>query len=179
MPSVVNSQELEVLVLLELAGGCAVNEPVLVLGTLELGLAGPLDSVGPGLTTSPVADEVLIAGVDEHTEASLEDSLYLGSEVVEPVTSEGEVDHLVALNPVAASHAKLGLDGGIVEETVGVAQVVAQRRHITLLADIVNVESRGKGVSENGGHGELAELESIDLVILGLTIVDHLNAVSE
>ena len=102
--SVVDSQELEVLVLLELAGGCAVNEPVLVLGTLEFGLAGPLNSVGPGLTTSPVADKVLIAGVDKHTEASFEDSLHLGSEVVEPVTSEGEVDHLVAFNPVAASH---------------------------------------------------------------------------
>ena len=57
---IVDSQELEVLVLLELAGGFAVYEPVLVLGALELGLTGPLDSVGPGLTTSPVADKVLI-----------------------------------------------------------------------------------------------------------------------
>ena len=71
------------------------------------------------------------------------------------------MDQLVALNPVAASHAKLSLNGGIVEETVGVAQVVAQRGHITLLADIVNVERRGQGVAENGSHGELADFKSL------------------
>jgi hypothetical protein len=59
--SVVVSQELDVLVLLELTGGFAVDEQVLVLGALELGLTGSMHSVGPGLPTSPVADEVLIA----------------------------------------------------------------------------------------------------------------------
>jgi hypothetical protein len=89
------------------------------------------------------------------------------------------VNKLFALKKVAASHAKLGLNGGIVEEIVGVALIVAQRGHITLLADIVNVERRGQGVAEKGCHGELADLESVDLVILGLTVVDQVDAFDE
>ncbi len=86
MSRVVYSQELEVLVLLELASGLAVDEPFSVGSRVELALARPLDSVGPGFATAPVADEILIARVNEYAESALKDTLDLNSEVVEPVT---------------------------------------------------------------------------------------------
>jgi len=136
----VHSQELQVLVLLQLTSGLAVNKPILVLSLLELSLTGPGDSIGPSLTTSPVAHEVLISGVHEDAETSLKHSLNLTGEVVKPVTSESGMNQLAAFYPLAASYSQLGLNIGIVEETVGVAHVVAEGRHVALLADIVHIE---------------------------------------
>ena len=79
--SVVDAEELEVLVFLELASGLSVDHPVLVLSTVEFGLATPRHGIGPCLTASPVANEIFVARVHENLQAALQDTLDLGSQV--------------------------------------------------------------------------------------------------
>ena len=100
MAGFVYTKELEVLVLLELTSRLTINEPLGILSVVELGLAGPLNSIGPCLTTSPVAYEVLISRVNENLESSLKNSLNLGSQVVEPISKKFSVHFLAALNPL-------------------------------------------------------------------------------
>jgi hypothetical protein len=170
----VDSKELEVLVLLKLTSRLTINEPLGILSVIELGLAGPLDSVGPCLTTSPVTYKVLVSRINENLESSLENSLNLGSQVVEPVSKKFSVYFLAALNPFTLGrNAKLSLNCCIVEELIGVAQVIAKGRLVTLFADVIDVESWCKWVTENCCHSKLAELKSIKEVSLSLGIGDH------
>ena len=57
----IDSEESEVTDLLDLACNCTVDDPVGVGSVLELALARPGYSIGPCLTTAPVADEILIS----------------------------------------------------------------------------------------------------------------------
>ena len=119
MASIVNTEELEVLVLLKLSSDLAIDTPVFVLSTVEVGLTSPSDGVSPGLTTSPVANEVLIARVNEDSKATFKDTLDLGSEVSEPISEKFSVHFLAAFNPAARGrNVKSSLDSIIVEELV-------------------------------------------------------------
>ena len=139
--SVVDSEEVEVAVLAHLSGVSTVNLPVLVSGSVELILTGPLGGGGPGLTTSPVADPILISRVDEDFEVGVVEHIgNLGHEVGHPVSEEGGVDKGVALNPLAASNSKDSLDIFAVEEGVGGAEVVTERRGVAWDTDVVHVE---------------------------------------
>jgi len=68
-----HSEELEVLNRFDGTSSSSVDTPVFVFGSLEFSGMVPCDLVGPGFSTSPVADEVLISGVDEHIKSSTED----------------------------------------------------------------------------------------------------------
>ena len=81
-----DAEESEVADLLKLTSDSSIDDPVGIGSVLELGLAGPSNSVSPCLTTAPVANEVLITRVDEDLESALKDSLNLGGKVVEPVS---------------------------------------------------------------------------------------------
>jgi hypothetical protein len=62
---IVNSQELEVLESLKLASWLTINSPFLVRCCLEVFLALPLNSIGPSLTSSPVADKIFVTRIDK------------------------------------------------------------------------------------------------------------------
>ena len=65
MASLVDSQEVEVSELTHLTGSSAVNVPVDILSRVEIVLTGPFGGFGPGFSASPIADPILISGVDE------------------------------------------------------------------------------------------------------------------
>jgi hypothetical protein len=62
MTSVVDSEESEVVYILE----SAISLPFSEVRGLELFFLLPVEFISPFLTTSPVAYEILVAGVDEH-----------------------------------------------------------------------------------------------------------------
>jgi hypothetical protein len=176
--SIVDAEELEVLVFLELASGLSVNHPVLVLSIVEFGLATPCDGIGPCLTASPVANEIFVARVNENLQAAFQDTLNLGSEVGEPISEELSVNFLVALYPFARGRdIQLCLNCIVVKELVGATQVVAKGRLVALLSYVINIESRSKRVSENNCHGQLAELEGLKPVLFW--IIHHSLALNK
>jgi hypothetical protein len=157
--SIVDAEELEVLVFLELASGLSIDHPVLVLSIVEFGLATPRHGIGPCLTASPVANEIFVARVNKNLQAAFQDTLDLGSKVGEPVTEELSVHFLIALYPFARGRdVQLGLNCIVVKELVGATQVVAKGRLVALLSDVINIESGSERVAENNCHGQLAEL---------------------
>ena len=66
------------------------NDKILQLGIGELGLAGPLESLRPGLVAEPVADEIGITGVDENGNL-LKQARHQAVERLHPVAVEEEV----------------------------------------------------------------------------------------
>jgi hypothetical protein len=79
------------------------------------------------------------------------------------------VHFLVALYPFARGRdVQLGLNCIVVKELVGATQVVAKGRLVALLSDVINIESGSERVAENNCHGQLAELEGLKPVFLGI-----------
>ena len=145
-------------------GSFAVYLPLDVFCGVELLLAGPLGGGGPGLTTSPVADPILISRVDEDFEVGVVEHIgNLGHEVGHPVAEEGGVDKGVALNPLAASNSKDSLDIFAVEEGVGGAEVVTERRGVAWDTDVVHVELGVERVADAGVGHDLAGLKGGDV----------------
>ena len=68
-----DSQEFEVLLSLESTSGFTIDVPVFIFGTAEVLVTSPVNNVGPGFSTSPVADEIFISGVDESVESSVQE----------------------------------------------------------------------------------------------------------
>ena len=173
----VDTEEVKVAGLAHLTGGFARDVPLLVFLSRELLLGAPLGGGGPGLTTSPVADPVLITRVDENISIGLvEDFGDLRHEVGHPVTEEVSVDHLLALNPLAARDAKSLLDIIAVEEGVGGAEIVAERRLSAWNTDVINVDLGVERVTNAGVSHDLASLESgnvEDFATLLLGLVDE------
>mmetsp|Transcript_17471 Transcript_17471/g.26936 ORF Transcript_17471/g.26936 Transcript_17471/m.26936 type:complete len:418 (+) Transcript_17471:78-1331(+) len=167
---IVHSQELQVVNGLQSTSSLAVHVPVDVVGSLEVGLAVPLDSVGPGLATSPVADEVLVSGVDEHIKSTSEDVSDLGREAEHPVAEHGSVDEHVALLPLPALNAEDLLDGRVGHHVVSGGEVVAHRRNVTLLSDVIDVELGLARVSKDDAHEDVADIHSLHPAV---AVVNH------
>lgn len=166
MATAVQTHEGEVAVGLDLADLLAL---VLVLldhkvrqrGAGILALAGPLQSLGPGLVAEPVADEIGIAGVDKDGDL-LKDTRHQAVEGLHPVAVEEEV----AVDVEVARFIAIGLgtqritDALLVEVVghvahAGVAQVGLV---LTLAANVVRVlasllvGSKDGVVAVNGGR---------------------------
>ena len=93
------ARRLDLAILLLLAGdGQAVE-----LGPVEALLAGPLESLSPGLVTEPVANEIGIASVDEDGDL-LENLRHEAVEGLHPVTLEEEVAVDVKVAAVVAGN---------------------------------------------------------------------------
>lgn len=119
-----------------------VDVKALDLSTGKVLVAGPLELVGPGLVSEPVADEVGITGVDENWDLlqNLGDKLMVR---LHPITGKEEVavDVHVAAVVVVDLDTESGLDVLLVEifgdpAKSGVAKVAAV---LTAASDIVDV----------------------------------------
>lgn len=162
MSGVIDSQELEVAHFLQLSRGLPVDKPLLILSTLEVLLLRPLDCVGPGLSSSPVADEVFVAAVDEDVcLGGVEKELNLVSKVEQPVAHHEGMDSGAAHCPSAAGNVELLLHFCLVQELLSQSHVVTCWRHVTLLSDVVNIELGISWVSEDCSGEQLAVLESV------------------
>lgn len=106
-------------------------------------LARPLESLGPGKVTEPVADEVSVSGVDEDWDLS-KDARHKAVEGLHPVTGEQEVAVDVHVARVVA--VDLGSEGLhdvlLVEPLLDPSKlVVAERVVAALLANVVWVHT--------------------------------------
>ena len=174
--SIEDAEEMEVAELAHISGIRAVDGPLLVVGGVEVLLAAPLSLSGPGLTTAPVADPILVTGVDEDLNLGLvEDLSNLRHKVGHPVSEEVGVNELVALNPLAVRDTKGGLDVSTVKENIRLAEIVTERRLGARLTDVIHVELGVERVAKDGLREDLAELEGSKTTFLGgvvLRLVD-------
>mmetsp|Transcript_11232 Transcript_11232/g.39827 ORF Transcript_11232/g.39827 Transcript_11232/m.39827 type:complete len:371 (+) Transcript_11232:73-1185(+) len=147
--SLVDAYEVEVVVAAHLAdllalhrtGLLAAEDEGLLDGGVELRLVRPIQRESPLLVSQPIANEVLVACVDQDVQAR---GKHRGDQlVVVPHEVEGEefVENEVALLKFHV-HAELLLDALVVEELGVVGHVVAQRAHGTLDAHVVWVPAR-------------------------------------
>jgi hypothetical protein len=98
-------KEVEVSRLLQFTSVCSVNSPVRVFLGLEISLALPFSCVSPGFSSSPVADPILVSGVDQYLHIGVvEERTNLGHQVSHPVSEKESVDEFVTLNPFSASN---------------------------------------------------------------------------
>ena len=175
MAGVEHSEEVKVTKLAHGTGGGTGDGPVVVGGGVEVVLGSPLGGFGPGLTTSPVANPILITGVDENLKIAVVEHIgNLGHEVGHPVSEEVGVDEFVALNPLAAGDSKSSLNVIAVKENVRLVEIVTEGRGVTWNTDVVHVELGMEGVSNDGVSKDLAELKGgkiglfVAWVLLGL-----------
>jgi hypothetical protein len=74
--------------------------------------------IGPGFTSSPVADPVFVSRVNEHFDISVvEDGTDFEDKVGHPISEQICVHHLVAFNPLFVDAESL-LDDCIVQKSV-------------------------------------------------------------
>lgn len=73
MAGIEDSQEFEVLFSLKSTSRFTINLPVVVLGLGVVIVSSPWNDVGPGFSTSPVANEIFVSGVDEGIESSVQE----------------------------------------------------------------------------------------------------------
>jgi len=138
----IDSQESEVAAALDGSSGRTVQENVILEGSLlEVLVAGPLESLGPGLVSKPVADIVQRTSVDQDRDL-LEDTGYKTVEGLHPVTGEEEVSVNVEVARVVL--ADLGTESLHDLRSVEVLAdpvelIVAQAVAAALLGDVVRV----------------------------------------
>jgi len=173
---VIHSKEVKVTVLAHGASSGAIDEPIVVLSSVKVVLVGPLGRLGPGLSASPVADPVLVAGVYEHLDvAVIEHVSNLWHQVGHPIAKEIGVNHLVALNPLAATDTENFLDIVTVQESIRIAEVVAKRWGTAWNTNVVHVEFRTKWVADNGISKDLAVLKGGDIEYLACFLLGLIN----
>jgi len=99
--SIEDAQEFKLAVLANFTSAFIVNHPGFVVLLTELFLVFPLGTEGPGLTATPVADPVLITGVDKNLNfwVVVKDVCNIGHKVGHPVTEEVGVYQGIALFP--------------------------------------------------------------------------------
>ena len=150
MASVVHSEEMELSILAHLTGCLAAHVPVNVVSVSELLLAIPFSGKSPGFSSSPVADPVLVSRVDEYLHiVVVKNRCDLRHEVGHPVAKKSSVDKLVALNPFTTGCSQGSLGVSIVQESVRLGEIVAKWRACTWFTDVVHVELRVEGVSDD------------------------------
>ncbi|KAI6772036.1 hypothetical protein HG530_002994 [Fusarium avenaceum] len=154
--STVDLHESEVTAGLDLAVLLVLEGEALQIGVAEVLLARPLELVGPGLVTEPVADEIGITSVDENGDLVKN----VGDELVErlhPVTGKEEVSvdvHVAAV--VAADLSTKSLLDLLTVQVIGdvaktrVAKVGAV---LTLASDVVDILA---GALVGAHHGVVA-----------------------
>lgn len=158
MARTVQTHEGEVAVGLDLANLLAL---VLALGDLkilqggsgELLLAGPFQSLGPGLVAQPVADEVGVTGVDQHRDllqkAGDHAEVRLHPVTVElEVTVDVEVARVIAVDLGANRFANLALAQVFTGVAHGAVAEVA--RVLTVATDIVGIPASALVRSDEG-----------------------------
>jgi len=134
-------EEVQVSELFELSSGFAFNLPVRVVLALEVGLTLPFSSMSPCFSTTPVANPILITGVNKDFHVGVvEERADLRHEVSHPVSKEESVNEFVTLDPFASGNSEDFLDGSIVQEGVRLGEIVTKRRLGARLTDIVNIE---------------------------------------
>jgi len=116
--------------------------------------------MGPGLTSSPVTDEIFISGVNQDIVISLEEISDLWGEIEHPVSKESGVDNLVALSPGSSLNSKDIKDVIFGQEVIRWGHIIAKWRLITSFSDVINVELWLEWISENDLDVELTELHS-------------------
>jgi len=119
MSSIVDSKEVELIVLTHLTSSLATHVPVNVVSISELLLVSPFSIKSPGFASSPVADPVLVSRVDENLYIMvIKNGSDLWHEVGHPVTKKSSVDKLVALDPFAAGCSQGSHRVSIVQESI-------------------------------------------------------------
>mmetsp|Transcript_9576 Transcript_9576/g.15903 ORF Transcript_9576/g.15903 Transcript_9576/m.15903 type:complete len:264 (+) Transcript_9576:441-1232(+) len=151
---------------------------------IEALLARPGKVHSPGLVADPVADEVDIPGVDEHSNAPLQHGLQHLLVVVHPVAGELHVHGVVAALPGLhlIAHAERAAGGVEVEVGLDVGEVVAEIALTAGHADVVRVEARlvvrGRlhevAVVVGRHAGILVELAGLSHLYAGGHVVHHL-----
>jgi hypothetical protein len=98
-----DSKELKLSVLPESTSCGIANIPIGIFSFIEVFLSGPLASSSPGLTTSPVANEVFVSRVNEDLKgAVVQDVGNLRGQVDHPVTKKCNMNTFSALDPTSA-----------------------------------------------------------------------------
>mmetsp|Transcript_3707 Transcript_3707/g.9359 ORF Transcript_3707/g.9359 Transcript_3707/m.9359 type:complete len:341 (+) Transcript_3707:215-1237(+) len=125
--------------------------PFEIWGIVERGFAWPVHLEGPRFVAQPVADEILVSGVDENANPIAEHIGQLLLIVLHPVTAEHHVDFHVAVCPLGVCLVNAEVREHLRASKIfaDVAEVVAETRHVTFNAHVIDVHA--------------AELERCDL----------------
>lgn len=180
MAGIEHSKEMKVAKLAHGSSSTRLGVPCLVFSSVELVLGSPLGGQSPCLTTSPVADPILVARVDENLKIGVVEHVSdLGHKVGHPVSKEVGVDETVALNPLAARDTESSLDVITVKEDIGLTEVVAEGRGVAWNTDVVNVKLGLSRVADDSVGKDLAELESSEAEVFTFFTTLLLGLVNE
>lgn len=162
MTSIVYSKEDERVSLFDLTDLFAFLKVGGVVFLVVILLTRPFHSIGPGLTASPVADKVLVTGIDESLDSVIEEVTHLGRKVSDPVSKEEGMHHHLTIDPLSTGGAQSLLYVFSGQELIHIGEVIAQRRVITLLSDIIYIETGSYRYSQNSRDNQLASFQGGD-----------------
>mmetsp|Transcript_9388 Transcript_9388/g.32001 ORF Transcript_9388/g.32001 Transcript_9388/m.32001 type:complete len:283 (+) Transcript_9388:218-1066(+) len=136
-------------------------------GRVESLLAAPLQRLSPRTVAVPVANEVLVAGVDGHGNAALEEGNEAVLLLLHPVVHHEAIDEVGALLPLGALavHVEGRTGGVLVHEGVHHGEVVAEGA-LAVLGNVVHVQATP---AVRGLHGVVAEV--VGLLALGRVLL--------
>ena len=140
MASIKHLQEGQSIVCSQLSRHFSVDFPVFVLGLVELLGSGPTQSFRPGLISDPVAHEVYVSRVNQYARIIVKERRHGPLELVHPIFGEHAVDSRVAALPLFVDSERL-LHMGLSEPVFDVGEIVAQGFDLTLLANVVRVQT--------------------------------------
>mmetsp|Transcript_52907 Transcript_52907/g.115446 ORF Transcript_52907/g.115446 Transcript_52907/m.115446 type:complete len:249 (-) Transcript_52907:401-1147(-) len=144
MPSAEQLHEREPLVALETARHGSVDDKGFVRSQQEAELPRPGQRVCPGAAAHPVDNGVVLAVVDQHGHARLEEAAHRLLVRTHPVARKHKLDlnKSVARLPFLFLGSQRGQVSGRVEPVGDGAKVVAERRLVALGGDVVQVDAR-------------------------------------
>merc|ERR1711998_366339 len=122
-------------------------------------VTSPWNSVCPGFTTSPVANEIFISRVNKSIKSSVQEVSDLWRKIKHPVTKKCGMDSSVAFRPGSTLNTKNFLSRFLEEKVISWRHIVAKWWMSTWFSDIVNVESWNWSSKDNFG-GKLVFFKS-------------------
>mmetsp|Transcript_11681 Transcript_11681/g.21387 ORF Transcript_11681/g.21387 Transcript_11681/m.21387 type:complete len:218 (+) Transcript_11681:91-744(+) len=167
--SIKHLQEGQSIVCSQLSRHFAVDFPVFVFGLVELLFSSPTQIFRPGLVSNPITHEVYVSRVNQHARVIVKQRRHSPLELVHPVFREHAVDSRVAALPLFVDSERI-LHMGLSEPVFDVGEIVAQRFDLTLLANVVRVQTCLVVGSE---FVEVAE--HLRIVALLVVLVAHLD----
>mmetsp|Transcript_36822 Transcript_36822/g.33041 ORF Transcript_36822/g.33041 Transcript_36822/m.33041 type:complete len:229 (-) Transcript_36822:545-1231(-) len=152
MSSIKDSQESEVFNSFECTKLATIFFPLSVVQVLEFLLVSPVDVIGPGFTTSPVADKVFVTTVDQNFVFVVDKIADILGKIQLPIIQQSQMDISITLAPGVSLNTQSVDDLFLGKIIIQQSKVVAKGRNFTFFSDIIRIESGLKGITQNDFH---------------------------
>ena len=123
----------------DVTGGGSVHDERLRHRGVEGRTTAPLHCLYPPVVAQPVADEIVLPGVDHHAKAALKHGRNGGLQVTHPIRHHVLVHLTAAHLPLSVADAEGGTNRRVVQKLLSERKVVTQRPD-ALLVNVVDVQ---------------------------------------